>query len=499
MRMALLFPPPANPSYVPMGVATLAGHVRAYVPDCTVKVLDLNIAMWEYLTELNTSGSALEGFLKGRTGDFYDKTAFMRHMMLWSELNRSMKSLDQAAKEYVESGSSGDVPDSLAQLLNDWIDEITDFGADTVCLSVMYLQQLFFALALAKQLKKVKPEIPVVIGGAALSVVEIDKLLVACRYVDCVVVGEGEQAAAALAAGCDPREIPGAVFISDQGVSQNTVSSPACSDAGGVPDFSDLDLTRYFSPEPVLPVLYSRGCRWRRCRFCAHNFSWGKYRKKTAAEFAAELEYYVERYHVRHFYFADQYIDAEDLLVIAQAILERGIEVFWHVMGQPVREYTRAVLELMYQAGCRWISWGVESGSQRLLETVDKGTQVPEVEQVVKDTAEAGISNLLMLIFGLPTSTDEDLRATFRFLESVYEYADAMTSSSFVLFDQTPFAKRAERFRLHVQGRQSLFTVGQVTVHSYLLHYKEIATDGTLRSPPGVLWRLPSGKDTEVG
>lgn len=483
-RIALVFPAPANPTYVPIGIAALAGYLRQSVSGCQVKCFDLNISAWERLVEHSSAGLALVHFLKGREGNFFDEAKYLRNLMIWSELNGSLTHLSKLAKEHIENNA---IPQDLDNLLVAWTNEVFASDPEVIGISVMYLQQLYLALAFAKRVKEVRPQVQIVLGGAALSVIDAAALLKACSFLDLLVLGEGELAIAEIALGKGPREIPGAVYREGTAVLHNPSKCLATIHQMAAPDFSDFDLTRYFSPLPVLPALFSRGCRWRRCRFCAHNFSWGRYRSKGAEEFVDELETYVKQYSVQHFYFADQYIDAADLESISEALIERNLKIYWHVMGKPVKNYTKEVLQEMYAAGCRWISWGVETGSQRLLDLIDKGTKVEEIREVIIDTAEAGISNLMMMIFGLPTSTDEDLQETFRLIESVYDKVDALTSSSFMLFDHTPFARHPERYGLQVTGCEPLLTVRDVIVNSDILHFKEAAADGSWRKPRGPL------------
>jgi len=203
--------------------------------------------------------------------------------------------------------------------------------------------------------------------------------------------------------------------------------------------------------------------------------------------FVDELERLGALHGARHVYLADQYVDAEDMERIADEIIARQATVSFHVMGRPTDSYTPQRIEKMVRAGCRWICWGVESGSQRLLDLARKGTQVAVAERVIRLSARAGISNLLMMLFGLPSSSEADLVQTFRFLEEVYDHADAMSLSSFVLWTGTPFARTPERYGLRVTGAEELLRVMGVPLHSNRLTYLERASDGSLRPPGGPL------------
>jgi hypothetical protein len=173
--------------------------------------------------------------------------------------------------------------------------------------------------------------------------------------------------------------------------------------------------------------------------------------------------------------------------VLAEEILNQGLKIYFHIMGRPTDDYTPEVLQKLFTAGCRWISWGIESGSQRLLDISLKGTSAETIRRIITDSHQAGISNLLMMIFGLPTGTDEDFDATMDLLDDLVDSVDAMTASSFQLFEKTAFASQAKTFGLEITGREILFSSDHGTVHSNRLFYREKDKDGTTRPPRGPL------------
>jgi radical SAM superfamily enzyme YgiQ (UPF0313 family) len=226
---------------------------------------------------------------------------------------------------------------------------------------------------------------------------------------------------------------------------------------------------------------------WRKCRFCAHNFSYSGYRKRAVVPFVDHLAKLNASRGIRHFYFADQYVDADDMKRLADEIIARRLDIAYHIMGRPTESYTADVCRRLSEAGCRWISWGIESGSQRLLDVCAKGTRVETVERVVRNAGQAGISNLLMMIFGLPTSCDSDLEATFDLLDALADVTDDITCSSFQLWEKTAFAANPAACGLRITGRERFFDSPHEAVHSLRLFYREKATDGTLRPPSGAI------------
>ena len=494
MRATFAFAPKASPTYVPLGLASLVPCVRNEVPACSVRALDLNIEAWDWVTQRDMAGEALLRFFRGFEA-FYDEHSYRAQQHAWSRIRGQMGLMAQEAVRYVASGSACQ---EFLLLLEGLAEKTLSSDPELVGLSALFLEQIPFALALARRIKersltqpsghRIDPERMsprLVLGGAALSALREDELLRACSYVDAILVGEGEPGAVALCSGRPFTEIPGLVYRTPSGIRRNKRSGTVSLHGLPTPDFSCLPLDRYFNPRPVLPVLFSRGCRWRKCRFCSHNASFAGYRRKGAEAFVDELEEYQRMHGASHFYLADQYVEAADLDRVADEILRRRLEVFFHVMGKPTEEYTSHGLNKLFRAGCRWICWGVESGSQRLLDVINKGTRVQDMEALLQDAAGAGISNLAMMIFGLPTSTDLDFRQTVRFLERVYPFLHAMSSSSFVVWEGTHFARKAGLYGMRITGPQPLLTADDRTIHSHRLRFLASSEDGSLRLPRG--------------
>jgi radical SAM superfamily enzyme YgiQ (UPF0313 family) len=377
------------------------------------------------------------------------------------------------------------VPEVL-EILDSQVDMVLEQNPNVIGISCFSLDQVPVALALAQRIREREGGVcRIVLGGAAMSYVSAEDLLGACLSVDGVVRGEGELALEALGRGASAAHVPGLVHRAGAGIARNAFPSTLSLNALRAPDFSRLRLEDAFNPEPVLPVLFSRGCRWRRCRFCAHNRSFAGYRSRDPQAFVTELEGLRDRFGTYHFYFADQYVDPVALEVLSREIIARRLDVNWHVMGRPTADYTPERLALFARAGCRWISWGVETGSPRLLELIGKGTNAGTMRRVIQDAARCGIANLLMMIFGLPTGTDEDLLATFGFVEDVHDATHAMTASTFTLWEGTHFARNAARYGLAPEGRGVLLRVRGVPIHEFRVDFREVAGDGSLRPPRG--------------
>ena len=81
-------------------------------------------------------------------------------------------------------------------------------------------------------------------------------------------------------------------------------------------------------------------------------------------------------------------------------------------MARPTGDFDRECLVLMYESGCRFVMWGLESGNQRVLDLIEKGTVLEDIRRVLRESAEAGLFNHVFTIFGYPTETWEEARDT---------------------------------------------------------------------------------------
>lgn len=484
MRVALVFPPSASPTYTPLGVAALSAFLADRLRSAKIATVDANLDAWEWIAGDVEKGHDCIRFLRGQEGDFFDRELYREQQATWELMDVALGRLGTRLKHSLGAGGE---PDAIDPVLDALTSSILSSDPELVGFSLFSLSQVVWTVALAQRIARrrgtTRPRI--ILGGAACPALNVEELLVACSSVDGVVLGEGEIPLLRLAAGAPLEKVPGLVYRKDGGIARNRQPDTSSLKSMPPPDFGALPLGRYFNPSPVLPVLYSRGCKWRRCRFCAHNSSFGGYRTKGAERCVGELEGYARRHGATHFYFADLYVDAPDLESLADELLGRGLPVHYHALGRPTGEYSFHRLEKLASTGLRWVSWGVESGSQRLLDVAGKGTNAETAARVLADARSAGISNLMMMIFGLPTSCDADLQQTFDFIERVYADIDAMTASAFALFRNTPFARNARRFGLTVAGPHEELRVGERPIHSSRLHFREIGEHGGLRPPRG--------------
>jgi anaerobic magnesium-protoporphyrin IX monomethyl ester cyclase len=494
MRVVLAFSPNANPTYIPLGISSLSSYIKESAKSINLTSVDLNAATWNWLIDQKKEYRPFREFMLGGYGCFYDKIQYRTHQPIWKQLFALLEQYNLEARFYLERET---LTTELQRLLNFQSNIVLENDPELIGFSIMYPRQIVFTLALAKYLNSTdsffrgcgketaKPKI--VLGGAMISALQAEDILNMCPFVEAVLEGEGEDGLKMLCDGMNFSEIPGLIYRVKGGIARNRKTDTMSLTRLPLPEFTDFNLNIYLNPEPVVPVLFSRGCKWRKCRFCSHNLSYSGYRKRNTIQFVEYLSKLRYEKGIRHFYFADQYLDPADITILADEIINNTLDIFYHIMGSPTDGYKPEVLEKLFKSGCRWISWGIESGSQRLLDICRKGTNIETIHRVIRDSGNAGISNLLMLIFGLPTSTEQDFNATLNLLDDLEDAVDAITKSNFQLFDGTTFSAQAREFGMIVNGRERLFSCENGTLYSNRLFYRIKSSDGTMRPPQGPL------------
>jgi radical SAM superfamily enzyme YgiQ (UPF0313 family) len=162
-------------------------------------------------------------------------------------------------------------------------------------------------------------------------------------------------------------------------------------------------------------MITSRGCP-HKCSFCASQCMWhGKVRFHGIQYLRDWIDYYRER-GINNFHFVDEQMvyGKNRLARICELLKETG--GYWRCAARgDSMTYEKA--EMMYDSGCRQITFGVETGSQRLLDLINKGEKVEDNEKAIEMCRRVGIGVKASLMVGLPTETQEDIDLTKALLE----------------------------------------------------------------------------------
>jgi radical SAM superfamily enzyme YgiQ (UPF0313 family) len=215
-------------------------------------------------------------------------------------------------------------------------------------------------------------------------------------------------------------------------------------DENPFPDFGDFPWDRY--PVRIVPIMTGRGCQWNRCVFCSDivSTSGRTYRTRSIENVLLELQEQARRHNTKNFLFLDLKLNSyPDMIRGIASELPRYVQgAEWigtvHVDLRADNGLSRRDLKAAAGGGMRRISFGLESGSQRLLDLMDKGCSVEANSAFIRNAHQAGLSVRCTMFKGFPGETAEDMALTAQFLREHAPYLDRVRFNEFSLLEDTP-------------------------------------------------------------
>ena len=263
----------------------------------------------------------------------------------------------------VDANAQGLGPEEVAPLVAD---------ADAVGLTAM-TPTIGAAIEIAGQLKSVKPDLPVILGGAHATLLP-EETLASAPGVDIIVRGEGEKVFPDLLRSLESKQtvdnIPGISYRKD-GEVIDTAGATTNIDLNSLPFLAyHLLPWRRYRPHPphgraspFAAVITSRGCPYH-CSYCSKPVFGSKFRAQSAERVVEEIAYYQEKFGIKELAFYDDVftLDGKRAYAIAENILRRGLKVHWTCETR-VNLVNKELLHSMKRAGCYAIAYGIESAS----------------------------------------------------------------------------------------------------------------------------------------
>jgi len=170
---------------------------------------------------------------------------------------------------------------------------------------------------------------------------------------------------------------------------------------------------------PFTFIVTERGCP-AGCTFCIKHVSYQNSVRLRSAEKIVEELWLLNKLGIHNIHmYADLFtVSREQVVRMCQLIIEQGLKVRW-TCNSRVDYVDAEMLQLMAQAGCWYISWGIESGSQQMLNGMHKGIMLEQTRHALKLARQAGIHNWGYFIIGLPGETEETIRQTIDFAKAL--------------------------------------------------------------------------------
>jgi radical SAM superfamily enzyme YgiQ (UPF0313 family) len=246
--------------------------------------------------------------------------------------------------------------------------------------------------------------------------------------IDFVVFGEGEATmlglVQALGNKTDLKQVKGIAFLKGKKLLR-TKPRPLIQDINEIPmpAFHKIDMNFYLKPDVYIirgiPIrgfysFTSRGCPYG-CRFCVNKNIFGQnIRYRSPGNVLEEIKFLKDDYEIDGFYFYDDTftVNKNRVKEICGLLKKEKIDLIWGCETR-VHLVDRELLHTMKNAGCIQLDFGVESGSQRLLDNCRKGITTEQAKKAFKLCHAEGLRSLANFIFNFPDETEEEVEMTF--------------------------------------------------------------------------------------
>ena len=262
--------------------------------------------------------------------------------------------------------------------------------------SLNYLSQALTTFAMIGFLRKVFPALTLILGGGLVTswVRRSGWNNPFVGWVDHVVAGPGEKA-----------------LLSIMGVNVETDGGQAKSH--WIPNYDTLPLHSYLAPGPILPYSASSGCYWNQCSFCPEKAEGNPFIPVPGERVVSDLGQLVDEHKPALIHLTDNAISPAVMKAIAD-----------HPPGAPWYGFSRMTSHLtdldfclaLKRSGCVMLKIGLESGSQTVLDAMQKGIDLEEASAALKTLSQSGIATYVYLLFGTPPESLEEAQATRDFV-----------------------------------------------------------------------------------
>lgn len=280
-----------------------------------------------------------------------------------------------------------------------------------------------------KELKKMN-SVPIVIGGP--HVTALPRFSLKDTEANFAVIGEGEKTLLELVTTIEEgkREFSGVRGLAIKTKTGKIIENkrrPLIKNLDSLP-FPAWDLIEphkyppaphgaFYKRFPVAPIITTRGCPYN-CSFCASKITWEqKLRFRDPQAVVDEIEFLVKKFGVKEFHLEDDNFTAsrKHAMAVCQGIIKRNLDIVWACPnGVRVDCLDEELLRVMKKSGCYLLAFGIESGSQKVLDRAKKNLDLKLIPKTLKMVKKVGIQTWGFFIIGLPGETKKTVQRTIR-------------------------------------------------------------------------------------
>lgn len=341
--------------------------------------------------------------------------------------------LGYISRVLLDDGHDVDVFDINALRLSkeDVIEELKKRKPDVVGITG-FITEYTYIKWLVATVDETYPNVPIVIGGGLACAAP--ELLFEKTNIDIVVIGEGEVTAKELINTLENKgnlkNVDGIWYRENGTIHKNKHREPIKSldeiplpsrELFSVETYIEGMKGRWFFKHPIRAtnILTSRGCPYS-CSYCDH-IIWGhKYRMRSAENIMQEIRLLVNKYNVQGIVFLDDtfVLNKKRIYELCKLLKEEKLGVSW-MCNARVDLVDKDLLKEMKLAGCETVAYGIESGSQKILDEMDKRVTVQQAKDAIGWTREAGIEPVAYIMIGMLSESKETVEETIKLCNEI--------------------------------------------------------------------------------
>ena len=324
-----------------------------------------------------------------------------------------------------------------------------------VGISIVQQKQLIPTFTFCKLIKEQFPETHITLGGNIVTRIRdvLPEKTELFKLFDSAILYEGESAFLKLVNALDNKEkdlsnLPNLMYRDETGIHVNKEVFAENLSELPPPDFDGLPLDKYFVPHLILPYLATRGCYWGKCTFCDHFQGYVEgFRTRQVDEIMEQLKFLKDKYGNKHFHFTDESYPPALFRKLSRSLIDDKLKIVWTThMRFEESLLEEEIWKDAAESGCKYLHFGYESGNTRVLNLMDKATNLDAIRTNLRMSSQAGIWNHLMGFFGFPGETEEEAEDTKRFVYENREHVHSLGFMTFVLGKYSPVAFEPEKY-----------------------------------------------------
>lgn len=297
-----------------------------------------------------------------------------------------------------------DLLSKMTDLIDEWVEDLLEYNPEFIGFTV-YHTSIRCTTHVIERIKEKNNSVKIIMGGPQCFAAGRDPLYIGLA--NYIATGEGESAILEALKCPDSPAIP----------------SPHLTKINElpIPDYEDYDLMKY-TRKMGISLEASRGCV-AKCAFCMETHYWA-FRSKKAENIVNEIKEYIEKYGANNFRFNDSLVNGniKEFYKFVSILSKEKLGIKWDGYARINGEMDLDFMQKIKDSGNILLSYGVESGSQKVLNDMNKGITVAEIEQNLSDGNKVGLTNHVNWMVGFPTENPIDALYSLAFLFNNRKY-----------------------------------------------------------------------------